>query len=62
VLPVSSQQKGAYGVHKTCLSVPTIVGRRGVIARVELELWPKEAQGIAASGAALDATYRQVST
>ncbi len=61
VLPVSSQQKGAYGVHKTCLSVPTIVGRNGVVARVELELWPKESQGIAASAAALDATYRQVS-
>lgn len=60
VLPVSSSQKGAYGVHKTCLSVPTIMGRRGVIKRIEMELWPKEMTAIRASGAALDETYRKV--
>jgi L-lactate dehydrogenase len=60
VLPVSSAQKGAYGIHKTCLSVPTIVGRRGVIKRIEMELWPKEMTAIKASAAALDETYPKV--
>lgn len=61
VLPVSSAQRGAYGIHKTCLSVPTIVGRRGVIARLEVELWPKETNALKASAAALEETYQKVS-
>jgi L-lactate dehydrogenase len=61
VLPICSAQKGAYGIRKTCLSVPTIVGRRGVVTRVELELWPKEVTAIKASAAALDETYQKVS-
>lgn len=60
VLTISSAQSGAYGAHKTCLSVPTILGRRGVIKRIEMELWPKELSGIRASAGALDETYRQV--
>ncbi len=60
VLPISSAQKGAYGAHKTCLSVPTILGRGGIIKRIEMELWPKELSGIRASAGALDETYRQV--
>lgn len=58
VLPVSTVQRGAYGIHKTALSVPTIVGRRGVIARLEVELWPKEANALKASAGALEETYR----
>lgn len=61
VLPVSTAQKGAFGIHRTCLSVPTVVGRAGVLDRVELELWPKEASAIKASAAALDETYGKVS-
>ena len=61
VLPVSSKQSGAYGVHHTCLSVPTIIGQRGVVKRLEIELWPKEATGIKASAAALDETYSKIS-
>jgi L-lactate dehydrogenase len=60
VLPVSSAINGEYGIHKTCLSVPTIVGRRGVIKRVELDLWPKEVSALQASAAALDETYWKV--
>jgi L-lactate dehydrogenase len=60
VLPVSSTQSGAYGIHKTCLSVPTIIGRNGIVARVELELWPKEMNGMRASAAALDQTWNSV--
>ena len=42
LLPVSSLQKGAYGISKICLSVPTVVGRKGILRHVELELWSRE--------------------
>jgi L-lactate dehydrogenase len=60
VLPVSSAQKGAYGIQRTCLSVPTIVGRNGVVARLEIDLWPKEVNALRSSAAALDETYRKI--
>ena len=56
VLPVSSVQSGCYGVRDVALSVPTVVGRQGVVDRHEIELWPKEMQGMRASGAALRKT------
>jgi len=56
VLPVSSVQSGCYGVRDVALSVPTVVGRKGVVDRQEVELWPKEMQGMRASGAALRRT------
>lgn len=60
LLPVSSAQKGAYGIHRTCLSVPTILGRGGVVARIEVELWPKEMTAIRSSAASLDETYGKI--
>jgi len=60
VLPLSSAQKGAYSINKTCLSIPTMVGRQGIIDRIQLELWPKEQSAIQASAAALDQTYKKV--
>jgi L-lactate dehydrogenase len=60
VLPVSSRQSGTFGIHRTCLSVPTILDRRGVVARVELELWPRERTAIQASARALDETYSKI--
>ena len=56
VLPVSSVQSGCYGIRDVALSVPTVVGRTGVIDRKEIELWPKEVQGMRASGSALKKT------
>ena len=56
LLPVSSVQTGCYGIRDVALSVPTVVGRRGVMERIEIELWPKEMQGMRASGAALRKT------
>lgn len=56
VLPVSSVQSGCYGVRDVALSVPTVVGRAGVVDRMEIDLWPKEVQGMRASGAALRKT------
>lgn len=60
LLPVSSQQQGAYGIRGICLSVPTILGREGVVDHVEIELWPKEAQGLQRSARALQETMKNV--
>jgi L-lactate dehydrogenase len=60
LLPVSSQLSGEYGVKGTCMSVPTIVGRGGVVKRLEVELWPREMSGLVASAKQLDGTYLQV--
>src|SRR5690606_5590294 len=42
ILPVSALQSGAYGLRDVAISVPTIVGRKGVEGIIEIELWPKE--------------------
>ena len=42
------------------LSVPTAVGSAGVIERYELELWPKELQGLRDSAGALRPTLDTV--
>jgi L-lactate dehydrogenase len=56
ILPVSSLLNGTYGIRGVCLSVPTVLGRKGVVNHLELELWPKEVQGIQASAKALKDT------
>lgn len=53
ILPVSSPIQGVYGLRNVSISVPTVVGRAGVLAHVELELWPKEIQALQASAKAL---------
>jgi L-lactate dehydrogenase len=60
VLPISTQLTGEYGIRNTCISVPTLVGRTGVMQRYEIDLWPREASGLQSSAKALDATYAQV--
>ena len=60
VLPVSTQLTGEYGIKGTCTSLPTLVDRRGVVKRYEIELWPREASGIVAGARQLDETYAKV--
>ena len=60
ILPVSSVQNGCYGVRDVALSVPTVVGKSGVLNRLEIDLWPKEIQGLRASGGALRKTLEVV--
>jgi L-lactate dehydrogenase len=60
VLPVSTVQQGAYGLRNVALSVPTIVGRAGALAHLEVELWPKEQQALHASVRALQDTFTKV--
>ena len=60
VLPVSTQLAGEYGIRGTCTSVPTLVGKGGVLKRFEVELWPRESSGIVAGARQLDETYAKV--
>jgi len=60
VLPISSLTDGAYGLRDVCISVPTIVGREGVLGHVEIELWPKERMGLANSAKVLRDTIDKV--
>jgi L-lactate dehydrogenase len=60
VLPVSTVQQGAYGLRGTAISVPTVVGRAGALAHLEVELWPKELQALQASARALNDTFGKV--
>ncbi len=60
VLPVSTVLTGAYGLRDVSISVPTVVGRAGAEKIIELELWPKEMQGLKRSAGVLQDTLRQV--
>jgi L-lactate dehydrogenase len=60
VLPVSSMQSGCYGLRDVAISVPTIVGRAGVLGTREIELWPKEVQALRQSGSVLRQTLETV--
>ena len=61
LLPVSSSQHGkAYGIKGLSISVPTVVGHDGVCEHVEIDLWPKEKQGLQASARALQDTLDKV--
>ncbi|HEY5312955.1 MAG TPA: lactate/malate dehydrogenase family protein [Pirellulales bacterium] len=60
ILPVSSVQSGCYGIRDVAISVPTVVGRSGVVATREIELWPKEVQALRKSGQVLRQTVETV--
>jgi L-lactate dehydrogenase len=60
ILPVSSLQSGAYGLRDVAISVPTVVGRRGVHALIEIDLWPKEKLALQKSGQVLRETLEKV--
>lgn len=60
LLPVSTVQHGCYGIRDVALSVPTKVGRSGVIEQLQIDLWPKEIQQLRASGGALRKTLDAV--
>ena len=60
ILPVASLVNGTYGMRDVCISVPTVVGRAGVEAQLEIELWPKEVSALQHSGQVLRGTIDQV--
>ena len=60
ILPVSSKQNGCYDIRDVSISVPTVVGRAGVVATHEIDLWPKEVQAIRQSATVLGETLETV--
>lgn len=60
LLPVSSLVHGIYGIDGICLSVPSVIGRKGVQRQVEIKLWPKEQMGLQQSARALKETLAKV--
>ena len=60
ILPVSSVVNGAYGIRGVSISVPTVVGRAGVVQQIELELCPKERQALESSAKALKETRAKI--
>ena len=60
ILPVSTLQSGAFGIRDVCLSVPTVLGREGVLDQLEIDLWPKERMGVQNSAKVLQETLNKV--
>ena len=60
VLPVSSLMVGEYGLSDLCISMPTIVGRNGVVARVPVSINDDEKKELQKSAAALKAIIEKV--
>ncbi|WP_169973151.1 lactate/malate dehydrogenase family protein [Tautonia rosea] len=60
ILPVSSLVNGQYGMSDVCTSVPTVVGRGGVRAQLEIDLWPKEVSALQQSSRVLRETIDMV--
>ncbi len=60
VLPVSTRQRGACGIEGVCLSLPTVIGRRGVCEVIEPALAADELQALRASAAVLRETLAAI--
>ncbi|HLH55399.1 MAG TPA: lactate/malate dehydrogenase family protein [Verrucomicrobiae bacterium] len=60
LLPVSSLVQRVYGIDDICLSVPAVVGRKGVESQREIKLWPKEQMALQQSARALKETMAKV--
>jgi L-lactate dehydrogenase len=60
VLTVSSLLNGEYGLTDVCLSLPSIVSRKGVEKKIMLDLAPEEREGLARSAAALQEIQQQI--
>ena len=61
VLPVSTLQTGLHGIHDVCLSVPTVIGRAGAEALVEMQLAAEEEEALQNSARVLKETFAQLS-
>src|SRR6266704_4277074 len=60
LLPVSSLVQGTYDIRDICLSVPAVVGRKGIERHEEIKLWPKEQMALQQSARALKETFAKV--
>ena len=62
ILSVSSSITGAYGISDVCLSLPTILSRKGVERVLHVELSPSEMAGLRHSAEVLKMTIASVSS
>jgi len=62
VLSISSLITDYYGIDDVCLSLPTVVSRRGIERVLRLDLSPKEARGVRSSADVLHATIKSLGT
>jgi L-lactate dehydrogenase len=60
ILPVSTLQSGAYGLHDVCISVPTVIGCGGTRQHLELPLTNHERSALSQSARVLKGTIEQV--
>ena len=60
VLPVSSLQAGMFGIKDVCLSVPTVIGRNGILDKIEIALSAEELAAMQNSGRVLAETLGKV--
>lgn len=60
VLTVSSLMAGEYGLEDVCLSLPSIVSRKGTVQKIELKLAPEEETQFRHSGQVLKELQRQL--
>ena len=61
ILPISTVQDGScFGIRDVAISVPTVVARSGVVNRLEMELWPKEVQGLQHSAQVVRRSLQQM--
>jgi len=60
VLTVSTLLHGEYGIHDTCLSVPCIVGQKGVVRIIDAQLAPQEQEALMQSAQSIAQTLETV--
>ena len=60
VLPVSSLMVGEYGLDEIAISMPTVIGRKGVVCRVPVALSEDEMEKLHGSARALKEIIEQV--
>ena len=60
VMPISSLMVGEYGIDDVCLSMPTVVGRDGVVCRVPIPMNEDEKAELQSSAQALKDVISQV--
>ncbi len=60
VLPVSAYQQGALGIRDVCLSLPTIIGRGGIVQILEPLVSPEEREALLHSSQALKEVWQKV--
>ncbi len=60
VLPVSHLMMGEYGIKNVSLSIPTVIGKRGIVKRICLKLSQEELNNLKRSADILEKAYQEL--